>query len=257
MAKRSHKVASVCQQLFMNRNMTLIILGSITLPIIICSVVLAFHQVAKETEEGPGKAIRETGDAFLDLAERAGKDFDAVFHAVPQTIVNHEVIYQQTTPVAELATAKREMRCTYNFKQVWLRSTKTMEISGIFRAKAGFDLNKFFQIDFEETNHTVSIKLPSPILISCEQLSYQVKAEEAGYWNKFSPSDRQDALNGLLWEARSAARSSSIFEDAKKEIEAKLASIASLRNWRIIIYYQDKAGMPSLLQQSESSITQK
>lgn len=167
----------------------------------------------------PSRIAEQTYDG----ARQIGRDIANVFRVTPEITVNNTVILQQQTPILELATVSQKFKHDYDWTNTWLGSTKKINISGTFEAKAGFDLHQKFSVQIDYNKAIVT--LPQPKLLSLEPSGDVRFADENGVWNWVNAEDRSKAMNAFTQDARKYGQQAQFVEQAKVEIEKKLKEI--------------------------------
>jgi hypothetical protein len=137
--------------------------------------------------------------------------------------VNNTIIVQQQASILELATLSQRFHHKYNWTNTWIGSTKEIEVSGTFQAKAGFDLNEKFNITIEGDRAVVTF--PEPKLLSVESVGDMQFRDEQGYWNWVNEEDRSRAVNAFTKDARKYASQAPFVNDASKIAQEKLIEI--------------------------------
>jgi hypothetical protein len=173
-----------------------------------------------------------------DGAKQIGRDIADAFSVTPQITVNNTVVLQQQSPILELATVSQKFRHHYDWTNTWLGSTKKINITGTFEAKAGFDLHQKFSIDIQHNKAVVT--LPKPRLLSIEPQGDVKFTDENGVWNWVDQSDRSKAINAFTRDARTYAQQGEFVEQARKEMESKLREILLLHDKQVEIRYSDE-----------------
>lgn len=166
----------------------------------------------------------EMGKRAYRAAKAIGEDFNKAFGFTPEITINKTVILGQQTPVMELATLSQTFQHQYEWKNTWMKSTKTITIKGSFEAKAGFDLNRKFSVTVTDNNKAI-IVMPEPELLSVESQGDIQYRDEQGIWNWVSPADRTEATNAFFTDARRYAEQASFIQDSKRSMEEKLVEI--------------------------------
>jgi hypothetical protein len=156
-------------------------------------------------------------------ARKIGRDLREVFQFTPEIKVNNTIVVQQQASILELATISQRFHHKYNWKNTWMGSTKEIEVSGTFEAKAGFDLNEKFNISIDGEKAVVTF--PEPKLLSVESLSNIQFRDEHGYWNWVHEEDRTRAVNAFTKDARKYASQAPFVNDATKIAQEKLVEI--------------------------------
>jgi hypothetical protein len=170
-----------------------------------------------------------------DLARKTADGVRQAFDFTPEVRVNQTVVIEQNTPILEVATVSREMFVNHAWRQTWMGSTKTIEIQGVFTAKAGFDLRQPFRIDIEEKPLHVVARLPPPKLLSVEMKEYRVLKDENGWWNSVTPKDREEAVRQMRADAVEQATRSGLLEEAEASAEARIREIVQ-RNGSTVVF---------------------
>jgi hypothetical protein len=145
------------------------------------------------------------------------------FQFTPQITVNNTIVVQQQASILELATLSQRFNHTYTWKNTWLGSTKEIQVSGSFDAKAGFDLNDKFNIVIDKQKAIVTF--PQPKLLSVESLGDVQFRDEHGIWNWVDEEDRSRAINAFTQDAKRYASQASFTKDASKNMKEKLLEI--------------------------------
>lgn len=163
--------------------------------------------------------------APAELAAATAHGIEEFLHVRPKVQIEQTVVIEQTSPIMEFATVSRQMIVDYSWSHTWLGSTKTIRISGVFTAKAGFDLKEPFTITIEKQPLRVDAALPRPKILSLEMTSYRVALDESGWWNRLSGADREAAVRELQATARSQAEGSGILEEAHTSVQTRIREI--------------------------------
>jgi hypothetical protein len=173
-----------------------------------------------------------------DGARRIGRDIADLFHVTPEVTVSNTVVLQQQSAVFELATVSQHFQHHYIWTNTWFGSTKKVDITGGFDAKAGFDLDKRFSIAID--GDVARVTLPPPELLSIESLSDVQFKDENGIINWVNMDDRNKAMNAFTSDARRYAQQATFVDDARKEMEKKLRTIFQQHGKEVIITYVDE-----------------
>lgn len=163
--------------------------------------------------------------APADLARNLASGVREVFQITPRVTVNQTVVVEENMPIAELATTARDVYVDYTWSHTWLGSTKTIQLQGIFTAKAGFDFREPFTLSISGQPPRVSASLPPPKLLSLEMKSYRVIRDDSGWWNRLTETDRESAVHELQALARTQAEQSSLLAEARRTAEHRLQQI--------------------------------
>jgi hypothetical protein len=207
--------------MFTDRKLFLLIISSIVISIT-AYVMLVFipSKIAEKSYEG---------------AKQIGEDIAKAFQVTPEITVNNTVVLQQQSAILELATVSQKFQHQYDWTNTWLGSTKKIHIVGTFEAKAGFDLNKRFSIEINDSKAIVT--LPSPQLLSVESQGDVRFTDENGVWNWVDAVDRSKAMNAFTSDAKRYGTQAKFIADAKNEVEKKLREILAFHEKDIEIHY--------------------
>lgn len=168
----------------------------------------------------PSRIAEQTYDG----AKQIGRDIANIFKVTPEISVNNTVVLQQQTPILELATVSQKFKHDYDWTNTWLGSTKKINISGTFEAKAGFDLNQKFSVRIDNNKKAI-VTLPLPKLLSLEPSGDVRFTDENGVWNWVDAEDRSKAINAFTKDARKYGQEAKFVEQSKIEMEKKLKEI--------------------------------
>lgn len=193
------------------------------------------------TVKAPLAIAHGAKEETFDTAHRVAAGFKSVFNFTPQITVNGTTVVEQADTVMELATVKQGVDEHYQWSQTWFGSTKTMELQGVYEAKAGFDLHDAVRISVE--GGRITTVLPAPKLLSLEMTSYKVLRDDNGWWNNINSADRQNAIAAMQEEARAKATQSGILDEAKAKFREQLGEIIKAQNIAMPVdtRFQDEA----------------
>ncbi len=197
--------------------------------IVICAIVVCVAWAVKRLVVAPA-------DAAGALAKQVSAGINELLNITPRITVNQVVVIHESYPSFELATVTRETSASYEYRNQWLGSEKSITIKGRFRIKAGFDLNENSSLDIDPKSLKVKAKFPPPKILSVELLSQEIEKVDNGYWNRLKPADQKEALDALMRTAK-AEGGSGMLTEAKKNLEDKLKSVVEKNGTRIQVEY--------------------
>ena len=155
--------------------------------------------------------------------DRVREAFAAVTGVQPRVTVNEQVIYEQSSPVLELAVLERRMTVERETTNTWLGSTKHLRIRGIYWVKAGFDLKQPLAVNIEgEWAQRVHVQMPPPRLLSAELEKLEVLTADNGLWNHVNPEEFAQEVNALNVDARLKANEQGMMAEAKQTFATQL-----------------------------------
>jgi hypothetical protein len=162
-----------------------------------------------------------------NLAYKTAEGMRQFFNFTPQVRIDQTVVIEQNTPILEVATVSRDLFVDHSWQQTWLGSTKTIQIRGVFTAKAGFDLREPFRIDIERRPLRVVAWVPPPKLLSLEMKEYKVVKDENGWWNSVTLQDREEAVRQMRADAIEKVTHSGLLEESQASVEARIREIVA------------------------------
>ncbi len=198
--------------MFSNRKiiLTIILLLMVSLTGYVLFVIVPRHLV-EQTYEG---------------ARRIGRDLKEALQFSPEIKVKEVVVLQQQREILELATLSQKFQHHYTWTNTRLYSTKKIEITGTFDAKAGFDLDEKFTIAIDGDKAVVTF--PNPKLLSIESLGDMEFRDEHGVWNWIDAADRSQAINAYTLSAKAFATQADFINEANKNLEEKVLAILKI-----------------------------
>ncbi len=156
-------------------------------------------------------------------AGKARDAFVAVAGMQPRVVVNERVVFEQSSPVLELAVLEREASVERETENTWLGSTKHLRVRGLYRIKAGYDLRRPFTIRLDGADAaTVRLQMPRARVLSVELEKLDVLSADNGLWNRVQPEEFAQAVDALNLDARQKARDEGMMADAEKSFSAQL-----------------------------------
>ena len=179
-----------------------------------------FYQV----ESLPLRVAGAGGDRLEHWAGKVRDAFVAVTGMQPRIKVNEQVIYEQASPVLELAVLTRQEVVERETENTWLGSTKRLRVRGTYRVKAGYDLKQPITatIDGGPGSDTVRVQMPPAKLLSVEMEKLDVLSMDNGLWNHVQPEEFGLEVNLLNLEARRKAQEEHLSDEAGKLLTEQL-----------------------------------
>lgn len=210
--------------------------------VIFIAVVLAVSFAAKlvldSASRAPARAMESTVDAARSVALRAAGVIRDVFQVEPQIQIQSEVIQLQSSPILELALMERDFHLSNTWKGRWLHSEKELTVSGSYTAKAGFDLEKKFEVKVYETEQQVYLYLPAPEVLSLD-LSDDLKlAGKSGLWNRITDEDRTLVMNDFRRDAEAHVVASDLLSETQRQVEKRIREALPSEEWELLILFQ-------------------
>jgi hypothetical protein len=204
-------------------NLLILVIGGIF-------VTKAIGEAAEGTAEHVSEAATEITKTGADLVKSGGRAFERIVNATPQVIVKGDSVILEKSSITELAIVQRKTKEYVKHTSKWLRSENILIISGEFIVKAGFDLNKHFEMSINQELKQITILLPEPEILSVDALadSHALIFTEDGTINKVKPEDYERANIVLLKKARTNAENSDILTECKQQIQTRLEDLLGM-----------------------------
>lgn len=165
-----------------------------------------------------------TAYRIVTLPKRTAQDVSRAFAEIaqmqPKITVHDHVIFEQTTPLLELAVVTRETSVEREMEHEWLGSKKRVRLRGTYSIRAGFDLTQPFNVQVEDRR--ITAELPRAKILAIDPLNVEVLAMENGLWNKISPTELETELRALPTLARRKAAESGLIKEATDAFTARL-----------------------------------
>lgn len=114
--------------------------------------------------------------------------------AVPrqQTTVTHQVVLERVKEVAKLVTAEYFLRDVVTYENTWYGSRKKSLVVVSARLLSGINLENRAQAHIIEEQKKILIRLPSAAVLAVEVTDLRTYDEQRGWWNPFTPADRDE-----------------------------------------------------------------
>lgn len=165
----------------------------------------------------PGQTARDSATAIQDILA----SFKDVLGVTPRIQQNQTLVFEQVTPIEELAVLQRDFAFSYTMREEWLLGAKQLTARGTFRAKAGFDLTQPITI-LVDSHGRATADLPPAQILSVEPIGNLDFGEATAWLSRIKPEDRTRLKNELLARARAHAASGTLLSDAEAELQKRL-----------------------------------
>lgn len=150
----------------------------------------------------------------------------AIINAVKTMFVNEH----QRNEIMELATAKDVISVTvedeYEREFLWgwasSKANINMQVTGTF--KAGFDLEKYYNVSFNNQNNIINIGLPEPEILSTET-DFTVNSIDNGFIQEIGEEEFNKSLAKTKVRLYELANSSDLTERAKAKMQTKMSML--------------------------------
>lgn len=198
------------------------------------AATLAFKSCADSAAGIPGAMVREAGAAGEKNLRSISNIFTEAFRLTPAIVQDNRIVLQQSAPIAEFAVLKKEGAYRFSWLHTWMGSEKKVEVSGNYRAKAGFDLGEPFTVTLEKDG-TVRADLPPARLLSFEKIGELDFKDSNGWFNKVTSEERSQVLNSFEKKAREEMLGSGILREAETQALQRLEELAK-RNGQEMVF---------------------
>jgi hypothetical protein len=181
-------------------------------------LIFSIRSCVREMTEAPRRGLEQTAQGVRSI-------FHDFANFQPEVVIHQTVVHTQTTGATELTLVQKETLQEYQWSHRWMGSTKTIKVSGTYRAKAGFDLRERFVVTVGPKAGEVTAELPPARLLSVEQVGKLGFSDEGGYWNRLNSQDREEALNQAKEAVRVEIMKSDLLKEAEKEAIQQLGQL--------------------------------
>ena len=162
-------------------------------------------------------------DASGVWAGKVRDAFVAVTGMQPRIKVNEQVVFEQASPILELAVLNRQTTVERETENTWMGSTKHLRMRGLYRIKAGYDLRQPVTATIDGVHgDSVRVQMPAAKLLSVELEKMEVLTMDNGLWNHVQPEEFEQEVNLLNLEARRKAQDEHLSEEAQKLLTEQL-----------------------------------
>ena len=190
-----------------------------TLLILAALAAFLFYQ----TVTAPLRMVDAGSDRLERWAGQVRDAFVAVTGMQPRIKVNEQVVYEQASPILELAVLSRQTTVERETENTWMGSTKHLRVRGIYRIKAGYDLRQPVTVALDgAAGDAVRVQMPAAKLLSVEMEKLDVLTMDNGLWNHVQPEEFQQEVNLLNLEARRKAQDEHLSDEAQKLLTEQL-----------------------------------
>lgn len=213
---------------------------------VVLAVSFSVKMVIESVSRAPARVVETTAEAARVAAVRAANAIKEVFQVEPQIQVQSKVIQLQSSPILELALIERDYYITREWagrhviKGIPITGEKSVKVSGTFRAKAGFDLEKQFSISVSEMDKKINVHLPTAELLSVSIADDLALETKSGFLNKVKDETRASAINDFRRDAEAHAVASDLLSQAQKEAEQRLREALPDGEWDVVICFSSE-----------------
>lgn len=197
--------------------------------------------------KAPGRVVESTAEATARAVRGVASAVQSLFQVQPEVRIDSRVIQTQSAPIAELALVEKDFPLRFTWRHQRFGSTKEIQVSGTFRAKAGFDLEKEFLVssDSGQDQAVIQVRLPEPQVLSVELGEDLTMDGKSGFWNRVSDEDRNQVLADFQKEVRIHIRESDILEEARTQARKRLEELTAGEDRKVILEFSEPGIEPA------------
>lgn len=206
-------------------------IATICILLIFKAIPSTIQQTGDAVSHTANDAVKETYQTGKEIAQDIATAIDNAIHAVPRVTYNGTMVLGEKTSILELSTVEQSIKHEYEWEHEWLGSRKKIRITGFLTAKAGFDLNKYFQLNIQEEQgkYSINIYVPPAKLLSVElKPNFEVWSAN-GWWNKVHDEERNAVINTFLQDAKIHIAQGSLIDTAMENLEKQINQIIKAR----------------------------
>lgn len=163
---------------------------------------------------------------LIDAGEKIVESISETFNFSPRVTNKNTVIFEEQAAILEVAIYSQRLVHDFEHSSTWMGSTKELHLRGVYLAKYGFNLKRqVFSINLakddsvSDPHYHITFNMPEPILLSFEIENYRIIQDQDGWWNKFTKTEREIAVNRLQGAAREKALSIDYRNKVRESIE--------------------------------------
>lgn len=222
-----------------------VVVLTVCLVAILAAGVLAIRYIVIDSPIDAGERVVRSG---YEAAREVARDIRKAFQFTPTVVINGRTVIERETAVMRLVTVERVATERHTWEHTWARSTKAFEIEGEFAVLAGFDLEKPFVVEMDDSGGGgeagIRIRVAEPEIIAIELRELRILRDEDGLWNKITPGDREEAIAELTRIVRVNALESGVIQRARQLGEQRIREAIDARHGPAEFEYIDLEGMP-------------
>jgi len=196
--------------------------------------------------ETPARMVEATGEAAARAARGVAGAVQSLFQVQPEVRIDSRVIQTQSAPIAELALVEKDFPLRFTWRHEWLGSAKEIKVTGTFRAKAGFDLEREFLVQTGPNEQVIRVRLPRPEILTIELGDDLEMDGKSGFWNRISDEDRNQVMSDFQREVRVHIQESNLLEEAEKQARERLEALTADTDRKVILEFSENLKKPRM-----------
>jgi hypothetical protein len=191
----------------------------------VISVAVFVYKSIDRVVSAPKETVRQAGQSAEQLVQTFSAELKKLFGSEPRIAINRRIIQTGAEPIKELALYRETVLIKEEWANTSWRSTKKLHVQQPFALKAGFDLNRL-KFELDPVNRLVTATISESTIVNVEYAGdYEIVAEENGFWNRITASERDTILNSLPEKAREEAEKLQLRDKAAEQLEILLKRI--------------------------------
>lgn len=159
------------------------------------------------------------------------------------TKIDQAVVVEKIQKVAKLVTTEVTLRDVINYENTWYGSTKRSLVVITGRVAAGVNLDAGTAVNINDQAKKITITLPEPTILSTEVTDIKTYDENSGYWNAFTPEDKDKIFRLGRDKITNTARELSLTKNAQQNLTELLNNMFNVNGYTVEVIYKQ----PTLL----------
>lgn len=149
------------------------------------------------------------------------------------TKVTHDLVVDRMQTVAKLVSSETTVRDVVIYQNTRLGSTKRTLVVVTGRLLAGINLDANPSVRIDSRSKSIAIELPPAELLGVEVLDLKTYDERAGFWNPFTPADRDSIQKQVRAQLIRAGQDTEVLEHANKSAIEMLRTLLAQDGYRV------------------------
>jgi len=150
-----------------------------------------------------------------------------------ETRVTHDLVVDRMRTVAKLVSSETTVRDVVIYQNTRLASTKRTLVVVTGRLLAGINLEANPNVRIDSRSKSIAIELPPAELLGVEVLDLKTYDERAGFWNPFTPADRDSIQKQVRAQLVKAGQETELLEHANKSAIEMLRTLLAQDGYRV------------------------
>lgn len=141
------------------------------------------------------------------------------------TVFTQSLILDKIQDVAKLISTEYHLRDVVVYENIWYGSTKKSLVVATGRILAGINLRDRVNVTISGTTRKIHIRLPHAAVLSTDITNLQTYDETRGWWNPFSPADRDEIFRLVRGKFAETAMELHVRERAEQSARCLLETL--------------------------------